>query len=236
MILARGAFDPRQILEAAVGMSVGATADHAGPTTCHPNGWGAMWRTTDSAALAVHRDDRPLADSADPSPITGLQTDFLAIHARHATVPANLGLQFTHPLVRADPTTTWYFMHHGYLPTVHRLLGLAASRFDSAEYFQYAIPVGTTTLEEAQLLERLSAIALPGSSGNAIAATVDEAYVIHWSLTQNLDRRYYTMYRLETDRVMIVASEVIAALAPAQLWQPLPPGRVLRISLKTSDV
>lgn len=236
LILARGEFDVGRVVAAAVGMSLGRTADHNGPTRVHPNGWGAIWRDPDNPGmLAFHRDPGPIAEGLGDSPLPGLRTDFLAIHTRHATVAANLGLAFTHPLVRTDPSTTWYFMHNGYLPTIHRLLGLTASRFDSAEYFDYAIPVGMTALDEAELLPRLRAVPPGGSSGNAIAVNGTDAYVVHWTPTAEADRRYFTIHMLETPTSLVVSSEVVPALAPAARWRQLEPDRVVRIPLTPAE-
>jgi predicted glutamine amidotransferase len=236
LLLAHGEFDVRQMLAAAVGMSLGETADHNGPTQVHPNGWGAVWREGGpGGTLAFHRDPGPLFDGVHDSPLPSLRTDFLAIHSRHATISANVGLPFIHPLVRTDGSTTWYFMHNGFLPTVHRLLNLDGSRFDSAEYFEYAVPVGATALDEADLLARLRAIPPGGSSGNAIVVNTTDAYVIHWTPSAEADRRYFTMHTLETDRAVIVSSEVVPALGPPRNWWPVAPDRVLRIPLTISS-
>ncbi|MBY8885137.1 hypothetical protein K7472_09810 [Streptomyces sp. PTM05] len=231
LILATGRFDAGDILDAAVDMSCGRTADHDGPTNVHPNGWGAVWRQHDAPhGLAVHRDVRPLGESAEDSPIRGVETDFLAVHARHATLPRNQGLRCTHPLERGG-AYPWYFMHNGFLPTVHQLLGMAESEFDSGEYFDYIVPRDTRELDEASTLRLLAAIPQGGSSGNAIAVSPDHAYVIHWTTPGTAAQRYFRMHTVTTERFRVVASEVVPSLAPPEQWRPLEPGLLLRVPL-----
>jgi glutamine amidotransferase len=231
LILASGEFSAEEVLRAAEDMSCGRTADHDGPTNVHPNGWGAVW--SDPAAphgIAFHRDVRPLAESSAESPVGALRTGFLAVHARHATLAKNHGPQFTHPLVR-EGETPWFFLHNGFLPTVHRNLGLAESRFDSLEYFDYVVPEGARTLDEAETLERLRAIPPGGSSGNAIAVRPGAAHVIHWSTPGTKSPRYFQMYRLTTPGRTVISSEVVPALGPAGSWEPLTPDTVTEIPL-----
>jgi predicted glutamine amidotransferase len=231
LILATGRFDARDILDAAVDMSCGRTADHDGPTDVHPNGWGAVWRRQDAPhGLAVHRDVRPLGESFHDSPLRDLDTEFLAIHARHATLAKNQGLKCTHPLER-DGEYPWYFMHNGFLPTVYQLLGLPESEFDSREYFDYIVPRGARRLDEASTLKRLGAIPAGGSSGNAIVVNPENAYVIHWTTPGNPAPRYFGMYTLRTPRFRVIASEVVPALAPPEQWEPLKPDHVVEIPL-----
>ncbi|WIM94525.1 hypothetical protein ACTOB_006552 [Actinoplanes oblitus] len=228
LIVATGDVPVPRIVRAAVAMSTGRTADHDGPITRHPNGWGAVWADPGSpTGLRSHRDVRPMADSWHEAPFAGLRTPVLAIHVRHATLPHNLGEPFTHPLHRPDGPVPWYFMHNGFLPTVYRHLGLAASRFDSAEYFDYLVPAGATELVESEALARLRAIAPGGSSGNAIAMTPTRSYVVHWTAAGNAYPRYFGMHRLRRPGLDVVSSEVIPSLAARHRWQPLPPNVVL---------
>src|SRR4051812_28538909 len=151
LIIARGRFDAAEVLDAALGMSTGETALRDVPTRVHPNGWGAVWRTADGS-LAVHRDHRSLSDSRAEAGLEDLRTDVLAVHVRHATLPEKIGPEFAHPLVRVDGSGPWFFMHNGFLPTVHQRLGLTASVFDSAEYFDYLLPTGTSELDSERTL------------------------------------------------------------------------------------
>lgn len=226
LILAQGHFPARAILDAAVAMSCGRTADHDGPTNVHPNGWGAVWHEEGAThGLGIHRDTRPLGESWQDSPVGDLSTGLLAIHARHATLPRNHGLRFTHPLYR-DGDPPWYFMHNGFLPTVHQLLGMESSDFDSLEYFDHVVPAGAGSLDVQQTLRLLNAIPPGGSSGNAIAINPHTAYVIHWTSPGATAPRYFGMHRLRTPDMTVVASEVIPDLAPATQWEPLEPGSV----------
>ena len=113
-IMAVGRSGAAAVLDAAVAMSAGRTADHDGRVRVHPNGWGALRRTPDGA-LAVHREVKPLFETWYDSPVAGLEKTLLAVHSRHATLPKNRGLEFTHPLTRPGDVP-WYFMHNGFLP------------------------------------------------------------------------------------------------------------------------
>ena len=230
LIVATGTFDAGDIVEGAVAMAAGRTADHDSSFVVHPDGWGAVWRDPASASgLAVLRDARSATESARASGLTAVKTDFLAIHVRHANTPTTKGARFTHPLER--PADGWYFMHNGFLPTVYQLLGRERSTFDSAEYFDYLIPVGTRALEERETLARLRAIPPGGNSGNAVAVPRDRAYVIHWRAVREVWPRYFTMHELVEPGRRIIASEVIPSLAPADRWRPLPPDTVTELRL-----
>jgi len=228
LIVATGTFDAGDIVEGAVAMAAGRTADHDSSLVVHPDGWGAVWRDPASpSGLAVLRDARPATERARDSGLAAIRTDFLAIHVRRAINPATTGGRFTHPLER--PADGWYFMHNGSLPTVHQLLGLERSTFDSAEYFDYLIPAGARALEESETLARLRAIPPGGNSGNAVAVRRDRAYVIHWRVVREVWPRYFTMHELVEPGRRIIASEVIPALAPAERWRPLPPDSVTEL-------
>lgn len=173
-------------------------------------------------------------ESVSRSALSRLSTDLLAIHVRHATLPANQGLHFTHPLHRDGDVGPWYFMHNGFLPTVHQLLGQDRSRFDSAEYFDYVIPPGATALNSDETLSRLNDISPGGSSGNAIAITSERAYVIHWSPSDTPYRRYFTMHKLTGPDFIVIASEIIPSLAATEHWEPLTPQHIVEIPLTAS--
>lgn len=232
MIVASGDFDTRDILAAAVSMSCGQTAAHDNRTTRHRHGWGAVWRRPDGT-LACHRDPRPAAESSGESPLAakdGVRTDFLAIHVRNATLEAKQGIRFTHPLTRASDD--WHFMHNGYMPTVHRLLGLDQSEFDSAEYFDYLIPPGTpaATIDSALILRRLGEVPPPGStSANAVAVHPHAAHVVHWSPADTPTPKFFTLHEFTADGMSVISSEVVPALATPGQWRQLAPGAVRTI-------
>jgi hypothetical protein len=163
-----------------------------------------------------------------------LKTDFLAVHVRNATLPDKQGLPFTHPLTRA--ADDWHFMHNGYMPTVHQLLGMARSEFDSAEYFDYLIPPGTTALAEDVMIARLQAVPPGGStSGNAIAVHRSEAAVVHWSPRGTPTPRFFTLFEFATPEVRVISSERAPSLAEPPQWQELAPGLVLIIPFSTGE-
>ncbi|MEU7841680.1 hypothetical protein AB0B39_12070 [Micromonospora sp. NPDC049114] len=230
LLLCVGDFDVREMVDAAVAMACGRTATHEGPVRVHPNGWGAVWSAPDAPHLRTHRDVRPIEESVGESPLIGLRSTFLAIHTRHATLPTNHGLEFTHPLERAGDFP-WYFMHNGFMPTVYRRLGLPASRFDSLEYFDYIVPPGAEALDPVETLTRLRAVPTGGTSGNAIAVNLNAAYVVHWSPADNDRPIYFGMSRLDRPGATIVSSEIIPALGAVDRWTPLPTDHVLELPL-----
>jgi glutamine amidotransferase len=200
-------------------MSCGRTADHEGPTQHHPNGWGAVW--SEGGRIAYHRDVRAIADSADQSPIRDLTTSFLAVHVRHATLARNHGAECTHPLERVVAGRTWYLLHNGFLPTIHQVIGLERSEFDSAEYFEYLLRDAGRELDFAATTAKLRAIPPGGTSANAFLVNDERVYVIHWTPEDTKYPRYFTMHRLDLDDCTVIASEIIPALAPHARWRPL---------------
>jgi len=231
MILVIGKFNTVDIVKAMVAVACGETADHEGSFSEHPHGWGAVWR--DMAApsgLSVMRETKAAKVSLLASGLTSVKTDFLAIHIRRSMSTDTFGTKFTHPLQR--PMEDWYFMHNGSQPTVHQLLGLPSSTFDSAEYFDYLVPGGTSSIDRAEALERLRKIPEPGSnSGNAFAIRPDCAYVIHWRSPSDTWPRYFTMHETVSTDCRIISSEIIPALAPVEKWTPLPPQSILEIPI-----
>ncbi|WP_437913553.1 class II glutamine amidotransferase [Sorangium sp. So ce302] len=230
LILAKGRFSSSAILDAAIMMSSGQTADHEGPTQQHPNGWGAVWRDP-GGGLSIHRDPRRINDTADESPLRGVETDLLAVHVRHATLARNQGLQCTHPLARPGAKGPWYLLHNGFLPTVHQRLGKERSEFDSAEYLEYLVPENAHTLDIDAALSKLRAIPPGGTSANAILMNAEWAYVIHWTPQEVPYRRYFSMHQLALEDCTIYASEIIPALAPRERWAPLPQRHIVPIKL-----
>lgn len=233
LILALGTFDAKDIVTGAVAMASGETADHDSPIVNHPDGWGAIW--SDSSAttgLSVLRDARSATESALESGLGAIRTGFLAIHVRSATHLTTKGLQYTHPLQRSFDG--WYFMHNGSQPTVHRMLGLEHSTFDSAEYFDYLVPPGTLILDEQATRERLRNIPRGGNSGNAFIVCRDCAYVVHWQTDCGTWHRYFTMHQLIEPRRTIVSSEVIPSIAPAKYWEMVQPKTLTEFRFKTA--
>lgn len=231
MILAMGRFESRSIVAAAVAMAEGLTSDHEATFNRHPHGWGASWRDAASPKrIGVFRDQRPATQAALDSPVAQIETGLLAVHVRRAIAVDTVGLGFTHPLERA--ADDWVFMHNGSQPTIHRLLGLERSRFDSAEYFDYLIPKGARRLDPQVALSRLADIPEPaGNCANAIALSTDRVYVVHWRSPSDGWPLYFTMHRLKTPDCEIISSEIIPDLGPPEDWQPLAPQSVEEFAL-----
>lgn len=235
MIVAYGEVSGKEVLGAAIAMSNGESADHDNPTLRHQHGWGAIWSDTQAAdGIAAHRDARPISESAHESGIGEIQTEFLAIHVRNATLEKDRGGRFTHPLQR--PGDDWYFMHNGYMPTVHKMLGMKESVFDSAEYFDYIIPDRVTSLDQEATLKALRDIpAGRTTSGNAIAVRPGHAYVVHWSPPDTPTPVFFTLFKTIVRRCTIIASDRIPEIAPTEKWEQLPAGAVLEIPLNESN-
>lgn len=233
IILANGEFRADDIVDAALAMSAGLTADHEMPEQVHRDGWGAVWLIDpQTGTLGVHRDVQPIGQSIDKSPVRSVRSKFLAIHSRRASLENNRGLKFTHPLERKGDRVTWYFMHNGFLPNVYQLLGLNSSEFDTAEYFDYIVPRDGSRISREEVLSRLEAIPDEGClSGNAVAVNSERAYLIHWFPEPNPYPRYFGMYQLKAPRVHVIASEVIPAIAPHKEWEPLTSGEIIEFTL-----
>ena len=236
MILAHGRFSAAAIVDAAIAMSTGRTADHEGPTQCHPNGWGAVFRDPRAPhGLAVHRDVRPIEQSAPESIVPRIDTTFLVLHVRHATLARNQGLACTHPLARQGPRGPLYFLHNGFLPTVYRRLGRERSEFDSAEYLEYLLPEGEGILDVDAARARLRDIPPGGTSANAILVSPRHAHVIHWTPEDTPYPRYFSMHRLSSRDSTVIASEIVPTLAPRASWEPLAPQSILRIEIQGAE-
>jgi|HubBroStandDraft_6_1064221.scaffolds.fasta_scaffold906316_2 predicted glutamine amidotransferase len=236
IILAAGRFSASAILDAAVSMSAGRTADHEGPTRQHPNGWGAVWRDPRAPyGLAVHRDVRRIVDSLDASPLRSVETDFLVVHVRHATLARNQGIDCTHPLARICASGPRYFLHNGFMPTVCQRLGRDRSEFDSAEYFEYLVPDGEGAFDADAALSRLRAIPPGGTSANAVLVSRTEAHVIHWTPEDTPFPRYFSMHRLAGEGCTVISSEVVPELAPRGRWAPLNQRQILRIPITQAE-
>lgn len=238
MILAMGKFSTRSVLNAALAMSEGITANHNSPIRCHPNGWGAVWRSPQAPhGLFCHRDTFSFKVSFETSPLHKIKTDFLAVHVRHATLAHNQGLSCTHPISREGMSPPWYLLHNGFLPTVYQKLGRERSIFDSREYFDYIVPdKGEQTIDPIKTIEKLENLPSGGSSANAILVNPYRAYVIHWTPKDTQYRDYFTMHRLITESATFIASDIIPALAPPECWSALKWGEVLELKLGVNSV
>lgn len=227
MILALGKFSSRSVLNAAIAMGEGILADHDNPLRRHPNGWGAVWKDSSSpSGLSVYRDTRPIGESLETARIGEIETNFLAVHARHATLSRNQGIEYTHPVTREGTAVPWYLLHNGFLPTIYRYLGRDRSRFDSGEYFDFLVPSEGARLSDPEgILAKLEALEPGGNSANAIVINPRRAYVIHWFPENTPYPEYFTMRRAETEKAVFIASESIPFLADR--WLPLTRGRVL---------
>lgn len=231
MIMALGKIDPLQILEAAILMSEGKTAATANQIQCHPNGWGMVWNEKDTAGLSVFRHQEPISQSIVHAP-AALNTSFLAVHVRHATLPHTLGLNFTHPVTADYTEVPWYMFHNGFLPTAYEQIGLESSSFDSQEYFNYIIPAKGDRLDKDDIIKKLHLLKPVGTSANAIIINEKRVYVVNWSMSSVSSNPYYALYKTTVGDALYIASEIQPLIAGASQWQKMVPSIVEEYSLE----
>lgn len=237
MILAMGEFSTQFVLNAALSMSEGITANHDGAIRRHLNGWGAVWRDNSAThGLSIHRDVRSIKESLIETSLYEIKTDFLAVHVRHATLVHNQGIEFTHPITRRETVVPWYLLHNGFIPTIYHKLGRERSTFDSGEYFDYIIPKNSDKFADSfEIIEKLESLAPGGSSGNAIIVNPQRVYVIHWTSKDTPFPLYFTMHKLTTKSATFIASEVIPELAPPESWSLLAQREILELSFGRNE-
>lgn len=220
MILAYGRFDAAAVLEAARAMSCGETACHDGPIREHPNGWGCLW--LENGNIRTLHGTGTFADALPGIDADAIRTRFLAVHVRHATLSKNQGLEFSHPLWRTSGATQWYMMHNGFLPTIYAQLGLAESRFDSAEYLEYLVDQATPAdFTRDYLQNKMAQIAPGGSAGNAIFVTRNKAWAWQWHPADTPYPAYFTMHLCQQNGSTFIASEQILTLGEASSWRQM---------------
>lgn len=231
MIMAHGNFDAGQVLEAARAMSCGETANHDGPIKAHPNGWGCLW--LENGHIRTLHGTGTFADALPGIDVESLRSRFLAVHVRHATLSKNQGLEFSHPLWRVSGGTHWYMMHNGFLPGIYAQLGLAESRFDSAEYLEYIVDRITPQDFTAQYLRsKLEAVEPPGSAANALFVTRDKAWAWQWYPENTPFPEYFTMHCRQQSGSTFISSEPISALGAAATWRRMSNHELHEISLR----
>jgi len=232
MILAHGEFDVLDILRAAVQMSHGETARHNCPIKVHPNGWGGIWcNEHEPDGFSTYRSTKHLTIEEGVEALSGVQSNFVALHARHATVPKNQGVSYSHPLAHDTADTRWHLMHNGYLPTVYQKLSLEESSFDSAEYIAYVAPSTGNDLRPKILNAKLESLSPGGNSGNAFFINRRRAYAYQWYPEDSLLESYFTLFRLEVGNATIVSSERIPGLAQAHRWDALQRGDLIEFDM-----
>ncbi len=235
MILAHGVFNPAEILDGAIEMSEGRTARHNNPIRTHRDGCGLLLHHPgEKQSWSVFRSTSPLSESTIEPHLFEKPCDLMVVHARHATLSKNLGLEFTHPVV-LDDIPDWFFFHNGYLPSVHQHLGMPASLFDSREYFEYLIPKHSSKLERSCVLEKLSLLGAGNTSGNAILVNKEHVHVICWYPSESKYPEFYTLRLLKSVRSTIVSSEILPFIGLESDWQSIRSGNLLQFELSTTN-
>jgi len=220
MIMAQGEFSVAEVMNAARAMSCGETAQHDGPIKKHPNGWGCLW--LNNGKVCTRHGTGKFADALPTIDIGSIRTRFLAVHVRHATLSKNMGIQFSHPLLRKNGATQWYMMHNGFLPTIYRHLSMKASNFDSAEYLEYIVGhITPSDLSHRYLLDKMAQVAPGGSSGNAFFITHEKAWAWQWYPDDTLFPHYFTMHRYQKNKTTYISSEMIKALGAESEWKKI---------------
>lgn len=218
MILAHGQFDAAAVLDAARAMSCGETAAHDGPIKQHPNGWGCLW--LEHGQIRTLHGTGTFAEALPGIDVTRIEhSRFLAVHVRHATLSKNQGIAFSHPLRRTSGGTQWYMMHNGFLPTVYAQLGMAQSRFDSAEYLEYIVDrVTPADFTRDYLREKMARVAPGGSAANAIFVTREKAWAWQWHPDDTPYPDYFTLHRCQQNNSTFISSEPVSTLGTASAW------------------
>ncbi|MHC8314646.1 class II glutamine amidotransferase [Pseudomonas sp. LB3P31] len=229
MIIACGIFSSRDVLDAARAMSAGETAAHDSPIKQHPNGWGCLWIENDK--IKTMHSEGNFAEESLKIDSSKIDTKFLAVHVRHATLSRNSGVEFSHPLHRRNWFTDWHMMHNGYLPTVYEHLGLPASTFDSAEYLEYIVQnIEPAQLTRDHLLTKLSRLPPGGSAGNSFLVTPDNAWVWQWHPEDTPHPKYFTIHHFQTGQAEYFSSEAIQALGDLSIWRPMKNSELYQIT------
>ena len=225
MIAARGNFDPDAVFQACQLMSCGHSAEHETQGKQHPDGWGAMWADTQDGvqthkSLAhVQHDELPLFQGS-PS--------FLALHARQATLKEKAGFRFTHPLEADAAAPKHYLMHNGYLPTVHKRIGLPESDFDSAEYFSFLLANEHLLEDSVALTREMDALEEGSRGGNMFFLKgVEHLTTYVWHPLGSPFTDFLTMWRWMGADAEIISSERHIHLAPLDEWRPVTRGEMV---------
>lgn len=225
MIVACGVFSVVEVMNAARAMAEGKTVEHDGSIKQHTHGWGCLW--INEGQIRTLRGGGSFIEALSTINLSDIDTDFLAVHVRHATLSKNRGVEFAHPLRWESGTATWYVMHNGFLPTVYRCLGLPASSFDSAEYLEYIVgSLDSGCISQEYLMSKLTSLSPGGSSGNFFLVTQGKAWAWQWFSENTSCPAYFTMRHFKNKKVEYVASEVIPFLADESEWRPMQNGEL----------
>ena len=237
MLLATGDFSVKKMLQAAISMAQGKTCPHPAPSSNHPHGFGLVWSDAKQFTgyvtlkcldpLGMQCADQLMAQ-AGPSL---KRTRFLAIHARFATRPGNMGQEFSHPLEVNTTQGRSYFMHNGYLPFAYQNLGFPKSRFDTAEYLQLVQTLLETGTLEQQLPEILEPMGKPGSAANFFLINGSKARVFNWWPRGHRFSDYFRMQILKLPTHTIISSDVLLDLAPYSHWRAMARGSFMNLNL-----
>ena len=211
-------------MSAVAQMSTGACATHEYARQFrHDDGWGAAAVLDSHDTVAVFRGAMPISQSTVAGSLDRLTCRALVVHARAASKPAQRGLVFAHPIEATIGDERVWFFHNGFCPTVHELIGLSESRWDSEELLGWLLPAFSATDWRRALRQRLAR--LRAGTANCVFLFSQRLIVCNWIDVTVGANQYYTMHAHVTSRSVIVASEPAPALVGP--WIPLGHGRIL---------
>jgi glutamine amidotransferase len=218
MIVAVGKFDAASIVNAAVAMSQGRTADHEYPDRRHFDGWGAVYLDV-QGRLECIRDEAPISGDRAGSRLNEADGRLLVIHTRAASIKSKTGIGYVHPVQGVIAGHTAYFFHNGYAPDIFRELGYKSSSWDTRELFEWLVPALEAGDREAAVRERLEHLPASTTAVNFMLVEPARLTVCNWFMEPNPSPRYYTMHLASTAEALIVASDPVIDLAPAAQWE-----------------
>lgn len=238
MLLATGDFPVEETLEAAISMANGKTCPHLAPSHDHPHGFGLVWSDSDRpTGYTTFKSLDPLGIQSASQLIAQAgpslkRTRLLAVHARYATRPRDMGQQFSHPLEANTAQGRSYFMHNGFLPFAYQHLGLAESRFDTAEYFQLVQTLLQANSLKQKLPEILKPMGKPSSAANMIFISGTKAHVFNWWPQDHEFSDYFRMQVLERATHTIISSDMLPNLAAQNHWHAMGRGTFMTFNLE----
>ena len=230
MIAAIGKFDAASIASAAVAMSRGRTAEHEFPERRHFDGWGAVYLDA-RHRLGCIRDDRPIANDRAHARLNAADGRLLVVHTRAASVQSKTGLDYVHPVEGAVAGQTAYFFHNGYAPDVFRELGHEGSSWDSRELFEWLVPAFAAADRQTALNGQLEKLPATTTSANFMLIEPTRLTVCNWFTEPSPSPKYFMMHLVRSEETLIIASDPIIELAPANQWEAVGNRSIMRFRL-----
>ncbi len=238
MIAAFGPVQPWLVLRAAALMSDGVTASHEyahlGPSGLpggirHHDGWGIVYRDL-GGGLVCLRGGEPLGNALELVQLRFLNvTDLMVVHVRNASVPAQRGLAYAHPLEDQVKGAQAFFFHNGYVPGLCSAPG--AADWDSRNLLHWLRDAFESDTRGTEIERRLEQLPADSTAANFILVEPKRLTVCNWFADRGVAPHYYTMHTCTIHQTTFVASDVVSDIAPANAWVPLGNHRVVEFAL-----